>query len=75
MPPKVISYTRFSTQAHAQGQSLRRQGERAEAWAAAQGLKLDESLRLRDLGVSAWSGANVETGALAMLHGATISLY
>lgn len=64
---KVISYTRFSTPAQAKGQSLRRQEEKAELWAAARGLRLDENLRLRDLGVSAWSGANVETGALAVL--------
>ncbi|WP_028995125.1 recombinase family protein [Azonexus hydrophilus] len=67
MQAKVISYTRFSTLAQAKGQSLRRQEEKAETWAVARGLKLDESLRLRDLGVSAWSGANVETGALAVL--------
>lgn len=67
MQAKVISYTRFSTPAQAKGQSLRRQEEKAETWAAARGLRLDENLRLRDLGVSAWSGANVETGALAVL--------
>lgn len=67
MQVKVISYTRFSTLAQAKGQSLRRQEEKAETWAAARGLELDENLRLRDLGVSAWSGANVETGALAVL--------
>lgn len=68
MQARVISYTRFSTLAQAKGQSLRRQEEKAENWAAARGLKLDENLRLRDLGVSAWSGANVETGALSMLR-------
>ncbi len=68
MQAKVISYTRFSTLAQAKGQSLRRQEEKAETWATARGLKLDDNLRLRDLGVSAWSGANVETGALSMLR-------
>lgn len=63
----LISYTRFSTLVQSKGQSLRRQEEKAEKWAAKHGMELDDSLRLRDLGVSAWSGANVETGALAQL--------
>lgn len=67
MQVSVISYTRFSTLAQSKGQSLRRQEEKAEAWAAKHGMVLDDSLRLRDLGVSAWSGANAETGALAGL--------
>lgn len=67
MQVSVISYTRFSTLAQSKGQSLRRQEEKAEAWAAKHGLVLDDRLRLRDLGVSAWKGANAETGALAGL--------
>lgn len=67
MRVSVISYTRFSTLAQSKGQSLRRQEEKAEAWAAKHGMVLDDRLRLRDLGVSAWSGANAETGALAGL--------
>lgn len=67
MQVSVISYTRFSTLAQSKGQSLRRQEEKAEQWAAKNGMVLDDRLRLRDLGVSAWSGANAETGALAGL--------
>lgn len=67
MQVSVISYTRFSTLAQSKGQSLRRQEEKAEAWAAKHGMVLDDRLRMRDLGVSAWMGANSETGALAGL--------
>ncbi|MGR9423643.1 recombinase family protein [Rhizobium leguminosarum] len=59
---KAYSYIRFSTPEQAHGDSLRRQTARAEAWARERGLTLDNSLR--DLGVSAYHGANQETGAL-----------
>jgi DNA invertase Pin-like site-specific DNA recombinase len=67
MQVSVISYTRFSTLAQSKGQSLRRQEEKAEQWAAKHGMILDDRLRLRDLGVSAWMGTNTETGALGGL--------
>lgn len=59
---KAYSYIRFSSPEQAQGDSLRRQTAKAEAWAKERGLVLDNSLR--DLGVSAYHGANRTTGAL-----------
>ncbi|MBY3167376.1 recombinase family protein [Rhizobium laguerreae] len=59
---KAYSYIRFSSPEQAQGDSLRRQTAKAEAWAQQRGLVLDDSLR--DLGVSAYHGANRTTGAL-----------
>ncbi|WP_322990488.1 recombinase family protein, partial [Hoeflea sp.] len=59
---KAYSYIRFSTPAQAQGDSLRRQIAKAEAWANERGLILDNTLR--DLGVSAFHGANRTKGAL-----------
>ena len=54
--PKVYSYMRFSTSEQMKGDSLRRQIEYAEEYAASHGLVLDDSLKLRDLGRSAYSG-------------------
>jgi DNA invertase Pin-like site-specific DNA recombinase len=62
MTPKAYSYIRFSTPEQARGDSLRRQVALAEAWAAREGLTLDE--RLTDAGLSAFSGMNRERGAL-----------
>jgi hypothetical protein len=56
--PKVYSYTRFSTPEQAAGDSLRRQTEAAQRWAASRGLELDTRLSLSDLGVSAYRGTN-----------------
>lgn len=46
------------------GDSLRRQIEAAESYARTHGLHLDDQLTFQDLGVSAFRGANVETGRL-----------
>ncbi|MBW0366120.1 recombinase family protein [Ensifer adhaerens] len=59
---KAYSYIRFSTPEQAQGDSLRRQVAKAEVWAQARGLILDDSHR--DLGISAYHGANRTNGAL-----------
>jgi DNA invertase Pin-like site-specific DNA recombinase len=59
---KAYSYIRFSTPDQARGDSLRRQAAKAEAWANTRGLNLDDSLR--DLGISAYHGANRTVGAL-----------
>ncbi|MFC0590271.1 recombinase family protein [Novosphingobium aquiterrae] len=66
--PRVYSYTRFSTPEQAQGDSFRRQADAAARWVSrknaereADGLApvaLDETLNLKDLGVSAFRGAN-----------------
>lgn len=61
--PKVYSYTRFSTPEQAQGDSERRQSALAEAFAAQHGLELDSALDIRDLGVSAYRGANLSADA------------
>jgi len=62
--PKAYSYVRFSTPEQAKGDSLRRQTQLAEAYALTHGLELDTELNMRDLGVSAFRGANMEQGAL-----------
>lgn len=62
--PKAYSYLRFSTAEQSKGDSLRRQTELAADYAAEHGLELDDSLNLKDLGVSGFTGANAETGAL-----------
>lgn len=69
LPPRVYSYTRFSTPEQLEGDSLRRQSDGAQRWMRrkneerkAEGLPpvvLDERLKLEDLGVSAFRGANV----------------
>ncbi|ALT76984.1 hypothetical protein AT984_07045 [Paucibacter sp. KCTC 42545] len=43
-----------------------RQVEKAEAYAAANGLVIDRALSFRDLGVSAWDKTNVNKGALSL---------
>ncbi|UFW87225.1 recombinase family protein [Bradyrhizobium barranii] len=65
-PAKAYSYVRFSTPEQAKGHSLQRQTDAAKAWAAANGMTLDEELTLQDKGVSGFTGANRETGALGV---------
>lgn len=60
--PKAYSYIRMSTERQISGDSLRRQLQNSRDYALAHGLDLDETLR--DIGVSAYTGANVENGAL-----------
>ncbi|MBY0444085.1 MAG: recombinase family protein, partial [Burkholderiales bacterium] len=64
MTVKVYSYLRFSSPKQAAGTSAARQKAYAAAWAAERGLVLDESLSLRDEGLSAFHGAHIKTGAL-----------
>ncbi len=59
----AYSYIRFSRPEQMRGDSLRRQLEKARAWAAERGLLLDDSLR--DLGVSAFRGKQRTEGALS----------
>ena len=63
--PVTYSYIRFSTPDQLKGDSLRRQKERSEAYAKKNNLELDDSLRLEDLGMSAFKGKNRTEGALA----------
>lgn len=61
----AYSYLRFSTPEQAEGDSLRRQIALADDYAKRHGLTMDTELNLRDLGVSAFRGGNVEaTSAL-----------
>lgn len=62
--PKAYSYRRFSTPQQEQGDSLRRQTSMAEDWAKRHGVELDGELAMTDRGVSAYSGANRDVGAL-----------
>lgn len=62
--PIAYSYIRFSTPDQILGDSLRRQTEASNQYAIEHGLTLDETLNIRDLGVSAFKGNNFETGAL-----------
>jgi DNA invertase Pin-like site-specific DNA recombinase len=58
------SYTRFSSSAQAEGDSYRRQIERAQKFCDDhKNLELNET-RFEDLGVSGWTGENIEKGAL-----------
>lgn len=61
----AYSYIRFSTPDQMAGDSLRRQLEGSQKAAAEHGWLLDESLNLRDLGVSAFRGKNAAEGKLA----------
>src|SRR3954470_4641161 len=61
----AYSYIRFSSAKQAAGDSLRRQVEGTEKVCKRHGWTLDDSLNLRDLGVSAFRGSNVREGALA----------
>lgn len=62
--PKAYSYLRFSTPEQMRGDSFRRQSDMAQQWALRNGVELDDKLTFQDLGVSAYMGANAETGML-----------
>jgi DNA invertase Pin-like site-specific DNA recombinase len=65
---KAFSYIRFSTPEQAKGDSLRRQTEKARAYADTHGLELDTELNLNltDKGVSAFNNLHAKTGALSV---------
>lgn len=62
---RAYSYIRFSREHQAQGDSLRRQLQATRDYCQKNDLLLDESLKLKDLGVSAFKGKNAENGSLA----------
>jgi Resolvase, N terminal domain/Recombinase/Recombinase zinc beta ribbon domain len=64
--PKAYSYRRFSTPEQAKGDSLHRQTTMAREWADRHSVPLDMELDLTDKGISAYLGANAETGALGV---------
>lgn len=64
----AYSYIRFSTRAQSAGDSERRQTEAAESWCRRNGVALDKTTTLRDLGKSAFLGThrtNADRYALA----------
>lgn len=66
MSGRVYSYLRFSDPRQATGSSSDRQMAYAARWAAEHGLALDESLTLRDEGLSAYHQRHVKSGALGV---------
>jgi DNA invertase Pin-like site-specific DNA recombinase len=60
---KAYSYVRMSTDLQLKGDSLRRQREASRKYADKQGLELVEDFDLHDIGVSAYSGKNIASGA------------
>lgn len=60
---KAYSYIRMSTDKQSQGDSQRRQQTRAAEYCQQQGLELDTTLQLTDIGYSAYTGDHIETGA------------
>ena len=64
MQRRVYSYIRFSTPEQAAGHSLQRQMDYAQSYAEANGLMLDDSLTLRDEGLSAYHQKHISKGAL-----------
>jgi len=62
--PKAYSYLRFSTPEQQKGDSFNRQTRLAAEYAARRGLELDNTLRLHDIGVSAFRGRNAIDGHL-----------
>ena len=61
---KVYSYLRFSDPKQAEGSSADRQMAYAHRWATEHGMTLDESLSLRDEGLSAYHQRHITQGAL-----------
>ena len=68
--PTAYSYTRFSSPKQSHGRSEDRQAEAALPWCHQNGYTLDETIRLRDRGKSAYHGINFSNGDL----GAFLSL-
>lgn len=63
---KAYSYVRFSSKRQARGASFDRQLDKARAYCERERLNLDESMTMHDLGVSAFKGGNVTSGALGL---------
>ena len=65
---KVYSYMRFSTPEQSKGHSLQRQTDYATQYALDNGLVLDESLTMRDEGLSAYHQKHISKGALGTFY-------
>lgn len=63
---RVYSYLRFSDPRQSTGSSADRQLQYAQSWAASKGLTLDDTLSLRDEGLSAYHERHVKQGALGV---------
>jgi len=63
---RVYSYLRFSAAKQADGASTARQTEYAKKWADENNLVLDESLNMRDEGLSAYHQKHIQTGQLGV---------
>jgi DNA invertase Pin-like site-specific DNA recombinase len=61
---KAYSYIRMSRDTQLKGDSLRRQREACQSYANRHGLELVDDFALEDLGVSGWTGANIQSGNL-----------
>ena len=74
---QAYSYVRMSTDNQLRGDSLRRQTEASEKYAAVNGLTLVRDFKLHDIGVSAFKGDNAATGALSKfldaIHGGYVT--
>ncbi len=66
--PRAFSYIRFSLPQQIKGDSLRRQTEKSVSLAKKQGWELDNTLDLRDLGVSGFRSANLKKKLGAFLQ-------
>ena len=66
LQPQLYSYIRFSTVEQEKGQSFNRQLSYAKEVAQEKGLELDDSLSMKDLGLSAYHKANITRGALGI---------
>ena len=60
---KAYSYVRLSTDLQLKGDRLRRQREASRKYADRHGLDLVEDIDLQDIGISAYSGKNIASGA------------
>jgi DNA invertase Pin-like site-specific DNA recombinase len=62
--PRAYSYLRMSTDIQLKGDSQRRQNDAAREYAEKHGLDLVDQDRLEDIGISAYTGANIKDGNL-----------
>lgn len=62
----VYSYLRFSSLKQKAGTSVDRQMDYARQWAEKNGMRLDESLTMRDEGLSAYHQRHIKSGALGV---------
>jgi DNA invertase Pin-like site-specific DNA recombinase len=60
--PCAYSYIRMSQDTQLKGDSLRRQRDACQKYAARHGLELVDDFAMEDIGLSGWTGANIESG-------------